>query len=226
MTALCIIGGIFLLFFGIAMIRAEVIIKYTDDFGLAVRVCGIKITIMPRKQKKRRPRDYSPKKLAKRAAKEKKKAEKAAAKKKEKDAKKAADKAAKAEAKKAGKVKKKPLGETISLILALVRTAVGRFARHLRVRVARLHINVATGDAANTAILYGAIAQSAAYIAALLDSTKTLKNPARSDVDIRADYLSEKTTADIEIGFSIRVWQVFDVLIRTGITFIKKELKK
>ena len=106
MTALCIIGGIFLLFFGIAMIRAEVIIKYADDFGLAVRVCGIKITIMPRKQKKIRPRDYSPKKLAKRAAKEKKKAEKAAAKKKEKDAKKAADKAAKAEAKKAGKVKK------------------------------------------------------------------------------------------------------------------------
>lgn len=52
MTALCIIGGIFLLFFGIAMIRAEVIIKYADDFGLAVRVCGIKITIMPRKQKK------------------------------------------------------------------------------------------------------------------------------------------------------------------------------
>lgn len=103
---------------------------------------------------------------------------------------------------------------------------MGRFARHLRVRVARLHINVATGDAANTAILYGAIAQSAAYIAALLDSTKTLKNPARSDVDIRADYLSEKTTADIEIGFSIRVWQVFDVLIRTGITFIKKEIKK
>ena len=103
MTALCIIGGIFLLFFGIAMIRAEVIIKYADDFGLAVRVCGIKITIMPRKQKKIRPRDYSPKKLAKRAAKEKKKAEKAAAKKKEKDAKKAADKAAKADAKKAGR---------------------------------------------------------------------------------------------------------------------------
>lgn len=93
-------------------------------------------------------------------------------------------------------------------------------------RVARLHINVATGDAASTAILYGTVAQSAAYIAALLDSTKTLKNAARADVDIHADYLSEKTTADIEIGFSLRVWQVIDILIRTGITFIKKEIRK
>ena len=189
MTALYILGGIFLVFFAIAMIRAEVIIKYADDFGLAVRICGIKLTIMPRKPKKVRPRE-------------------------------------KAELKKQGKVKKKPLGETISLILALVKTAVGRFAKHLRVRVARLHINVATGDAASTAILYGTVAQSAAYIAALLDSTKTLKNAARADVDIHADYLSEKTTADIEIGFSLRVWQVIDILIRTGITFIKKEIRK
>lgn len=226
MTALYILGGIFLLLFGIAMIRAEVIIKYADDFGLAVRVCGIKITIMPRKQKKVHPRDYSTKKIARREAKAAKKAEKAAKKKKAKKAKKAAEKAEKAELKKKGKLKKKPIGEIISLILALVKTAVSRFAKHLRIRIARLHINVATGDAAGTAILYGTVAQSAAYIAALLDSTKTLKNPVHADVDIRADYLSEKTTADIEIGFSLRIWQVFDILIRTGITFVKKEIKK
>lgn len=226
MTALYILGGIFLVFFAIAMIRAEVIIKYADDFGLAVRICGIKLTIMPRKPKKVRPRDFTPKKIAKREEKARRKAEKKAQKKKAKKARKDAEKAEKAELKKQGKVKKKPLGETISLILALVKTAVGRFAKHLRVRVARLHINVATGDAASTAILYGTVAQSAAYIAALLDSTKTLKNAARADVDIHADYLSEKTTADIEIGFSLRVWQVIDILIRTGITFIKKEIRK
>ena len=103
---------------------------------------------------------------------------------------------------------------------------MSRFAKHLRVRVARLHISVATGDAAKTAITYGMISQSASYIAALLDSTGTLRYPARSDVDIHADYLSEKTAADIEIGFSLCVWQLFDILIRTGITFIKQETKK
>ena len=144
MTALYILGGIFLVFFAIAMIRAEVIIKYADDFGLAVRICGIKLTIMPRKPKKVGPRDFTPKKIAKREEKARRKAEKEAQKKKAKKARKDAEKAEKAELKKQGKVKKKPLGETISLILALVKTAVGRFAKHLRVRVARLHINVGT----------------------------------------------------------------------------------
>ena len=226
MTALYIIGGIFLLIFGFLMLRAEVIIIYAEEFGLAVRVCGITVRIMPRKPKKVRPGDYTSKKIAQREAKAKKKAEKAAAKKKEKKVRKEADKAKKAELKKQGKLKKKPLGDIISLILALVKTAVSRFAKHLRVRVARLHISVATGDAAKTAITYGMISQSASYIAALLDSTGTLRYPARSDVDIHADYLSEKTAADIEIGFSLCVWQLFDILIRTGITFIKQETKK
>ena len=99
--------------------------------------------------------------------------------------------------------------------------AVGRFSKHLRIRIAKLHINVATGDAASTAILYGTIAQSVAYLAAILDSTSTLRFPTRSDVDIRADYLSESTTVDIEIGFSICVWQLFDILFRTGFKLVK-----
>ncbi len=226
MTALYILGGILLLIIGILMLRAELLIKYADDFGLAVRVCGIKIKILPKKPKKVRPRDFSPKKIAKREQKAKDKAEKDAARKKEKQAQKEADKAKKAELKKQGKLKKKPLSEIIPLILELVRTAVGRFAKHLRVRVARLHINVATGDAAKTAVTYGVISQAVSYIAALLDSTGTLRYPARSDVDIHADYLSEKMTADIEIGFSLCVWQLFDILIRTGISFIKQEVKK
>ena len=85
MTALYILGGIFLVFFAIAMIRAEVIIKYADDFGLAVRICGIKLTIMPRKPKKVRPRDFTPKKIAKREEKARRKAEKEAQKKKAKE---------------------------------------------------------------------------------------------------------------------------------------------
>lgn len=226
MTALYIIGGILLFFFLLAMIRAEVIIKYADDFALAVKICGIKINILPARKKRVRIRDFTPKKIAARRAREQKKAEKAAAKKKAKAAEKAAKKQREQELKRRGKLKKKPIGETISLILALVKTAVGRFARHLRVRIARLHINVATGDAAKTAILYGTISQSVAYIAALLDSVGTLTGARRADVDVHADYLSETTTADIEIGFSLRVWQVFDILIRTAVAFVKHEAKK
>lgn len=222
LIALYIIGGIVLFFAFIGSLRAEVLIAYSDELALTVRVLGIPIKILPKKKKKVKISAYSKKNRAKYEAAEKEKALKKARKKKEKKKKKEAAKAKKKADKAAGKVKpKKPIGDVIEMIKDLVAVAVGRFAKHLRIRIARLHIGVATGDAATTAILYGAIAPTVACIAALLDSTSTLRHPARSDVDIHADYLSEKMQIDIEIGFSICVWQVFDILFRTGFKLVK-----
>lgn len=222
LIALYIIGGILLFFAFIASLRAEVLIAYSDELALTVRVLGIPIKILPKKKKKVKISAYSKKNRAKYEAAEKEKAIKKAKKKKEKKIKKDAAKAKKKADKAAGKAKpKKPLSETIDMILDLVGVAVGRFGKHLRIRIARLHIGVATGDAASTAILYGAIAPAVACIAELLDSTSTLRYPARSDVDIHADYLSEKMQIDIKIGFSICVWQLFDILFRTGFRLTK-----
>ena len=222
LIALYIIGGILLFFAFIGSLRAEVLIAYSDEFALTVRVLGIPIKIIPKKKKKIKLSAYSKKNRAKYEAAQKEKAIKKSKKKAEKKKKKDAAKAKKKADKAAGKAKpKKPLSETIDMILDLVKVAVGRFAKHLRIRIARLHIGVATGDAASTAILYGAIAPSVACIAALLDSTSTLRYPAKTDVDIHADYLSEKMQIDIEIGFSICVWQLFDILFRTGFRLTK-----
>ena len=222
LIALYIIGGILLFFAFIGSLRAEVLIAYSDEFALTVRVLGIPIKIIPKKKKKIKLSAYSKKNRAKYEAAQKEKAIKKSKKKAEKKKKKDAAKAKKKADKAAGKAKpKKPLSETIDMILDLVKVAVGRFAKHLRIRVARLHIGVATGDAASTAILYGAIAPAVACIAALLDSTSTLRHPARSDVDVHADYLSETMQIDIEIGFSICVWQLFDILFRTGFRLTK-----
>lgn len=221
MLALYIIGGIILFIVAIMMIRGEVVISYRDTLSITVRVLGIPIRILPRKKKKIKISDYSPKKRAKIEEKRKRDKAKADAKAAEKKRKKEAAKAAEKEARAKGQSTKRPLGETISLIKDIVGTAVKRFSKHLRVRVARLHVYVATGDAASTAILYGAISQTVAYIAALLDSTGNLRSPTKADVDIHADYLSEKTTADVEIGFSLRVWQIFDVLLRTLLAYVR-----
>ena len=222
LIALYILGGIILFFAFIASLRAEVLIAYSDELALTVRVLGIPIKILPKKKKKVKISAYSRKNRAKYEAAEKAKALKKAKKKIEKKKKKEAAKAKKKADKAAGKAKpKKPIGDIIDMIKDLVAVAVLRFSKHLRIRVARLHIGVATGDAASTAILYGAIAPAVACIAAYLDSTSTLRHPARSDVDIHADYLSEKMQIDIEIGFSICVWQVFDILFRTGFRLVK-----
>ena len=222
LIALYIIGGIVLFFAFIASLRAEILIAYSDDLALTIRVLGIPIKILPKKKKKVKISAYSRKNRAKYEASEKEKALKKAKKNSEKKKKKEEAKAKKKADKAAGKEKpKKPIGDIIEMIKDLVAVAVGRFAKHLRIRIARLHIGVATGDAATTAILYGAIAPTVACIAALLDSTSTLRHPAKSDVDIHADYLSERMQIDVEIGFSICVWQVFDVLFRTGFRLIK-----
>ncbi len=222
LIALYIIGGILLFFAFIASLRAEVLIAYSDELALTVRVLGLPIKILPKKKKKVKISAYSRKNRAKYEAAQKEKALKKAKKKSEKKKKKEAAKAKKKADKAAGKVKpKKPIGEIIDMIRDLVAVAVLRFAKHLRIRIARLHIAVGTGDAASTAILYGAIAPAVACIAAYLDSTSTLRHPAKSDVDIHADYLSEKMQIDIEIGFSICVWQLFDILFRTGFRLVK-----
>ncbi len=212
-----------MLFFAfIASLRAEVLIAYSDELVLTVRVLGIPIKILPKKKKKVKLSAYSKKNRAKYEASLKEKAIKKAKKKSEKKKKKDEAKAKKEADKAAGKIKpKKPLGETIDMIRDLVAVAVLRFAKHLRIRVARLHIGVATGDAASTAILYGTVAPAVACIAAYLDSTSTLRHPAKSDIDIHADYLSEKMQIDIEIGFSLCVWQLFDILFKTGFRLIK-----
>ncbi len=222
LIALYIIGGIVLFFAFIASLRAEVLIAYSDDLALTVRILGIPIKILPKKKKKIKLSPYSKKNRAKYEASLKEKAKKKAKKKSEKQKKKEAAKEKKKADKAAGKVKpKKPIGDIINMIKDLVAVAVGRFAKHIRIRIARLHIGVATGDAASTAILYGTIAPAVACIAACLDSTSTLRHPAKSDVDIHADYLSEKMQVDVEIGFSICVWQLFDILFKTGFKLIK-----
>ena len=222
LIALYVIGGILLLLAFTASLRAEVLIAYSDEFALTVRVLGIPIKILPKKKKKIKISAYSRKNRAKYEAAEKEKAIKKSKKKAEKKKKKDAAKAKKKADKAAGKAKpKKPIDEVIDMVLDLVKVAVGRFGKHLRIRIARLHIGVGTGDAASTAILYGAIAPAVACLAAHLDSTSTLRHPVKSDVDIHADYLSEKMVVDIEIGFSICVWQLFDVLFRTGFRLTK-----
>lgn len=219
-TALFIIGGIVLLFALIGAIRIEAVIQYAEEFGLRLRVAGIPITLVPGKKKKVKLKDYSVKARKKydekQAKKQKAKAEKAAAKKK----KKAEQKAKKAEEKKAqkasGKPKKKGMSipDILTLVLNVLKILFGRFGKHIRIRIARLHVAIGSEDAAKTAILYGAVSQTVCYIAYLLDSTSTLRYPARSDVDIRADYLSEKISCNLEIGVSIKVWQFFDIVNR------------
>ena len=97
-------------------------------------------------------------------------------------------------------------------------TALGKFFKYLRVDLARFHINVATGDAATTALAYGAVCDALTHLFVILEPLRGFDLPDNRDISVEADYLSEKTTADIKLSFSLRVWHI---LIIALVTFIK-----
>ena len=211
MTALIVIGIIILFFVFLASLKATITVEYNGEVALSVRVLFIKIGILPSKEKKRKKsmsKKQAEKLKAKLEAKEAKKRAKKAQKKKEKQQKKA-DIAS-------GKIKKekKSPGEIldiVSLVSNLVKQVIGKFFSHLRIKVVRIRMKIATGDAAATALTYGAVSQSINVLLPLLDQIKTVSFPTARNIDISADFTSEESEIDIKLSFSLRVWHIFHV---------------
>ena len=158
----------------------------------------------------------SEKKAAKiREALRKKQKKKALAKKQKEDAKK--------------EKKKKSISETIAdvkMITSISLAVIKKFFSHLQIKMTRIKMVVATGDAATTAIAYGAITQSINILLPALEEVKNFKKLKDTDIDIRTDFLADSPTVDVKISFSIRVWHIFDVGIAALVKFIKRKLSE
>ena len=227
MTFLYVLLGITLFFAFILSIRGRVVIELDEDgeFYLAVKVLFLTIPIIPAKEPKPiRIKDYTPEKHKKRLRKNYQEY----LKKQEKKQQKQVEKEKKKEQKKAESSKEKPPKRSISdwldVATAVLKVLFERFFKHLRIKVARMRINVATGDAASTAILYGVVIQSVAYIVEILDSVTNLDGMKKADIAVNADYLSESTTFDLKFVFSIRIWQLFSIVFGVAGRAIKKLL--
>ena len=210
MTALKIIGCIILFFAFILSLRAKITVEYKDEVRLFLRVLCFRIKILPKKQKKKGPFSMSEKK----AKKIKEQLRRKALKKKLKKQKKKAEKQQEEQARKAGTKKKKSLSEIldiVSMVKDIAMAVIKKFFGHLRIDLARLKITVATGDAATTAIAYGAICDAALHLFHVLEPVKGFDLPESRDISIDVDYLSESTSVDIKISFALRVWHVFHV---------------
>ena len=201
-------------------LRVRLIITYRTELCIRLRVLFLRFTLYPRK-KKIKPKKYSPRKQAR--------AEKWAA---EKAARRAAKRAAKKkkQQKKKGAAslappKKKTLPERIRLIRALCAALIRRTHKHLRLHMARLHVRIGTDDAAKTAVLYGAVSQAISHLLFALDKITRLR-AVEPQVAVIADFGNEKTTADIKLVISIRVWGVLATALGVGLSYAKNKLFK
>lgn len=219
--ALLIILAIIILLFSV---RASVCLELKEELKLSVRVFGIKIKILPKKEKNYKMSDYTPKKIAKREAKRKKSEEKKAKRKSEKQLKKKAKKAELAslskKEKRAMKKQKKEsrpkIGDLVSLSIELLKLFFSTFFSHFHIKICKLHLNVGGADAAQVALHWYGIYAGCGAVIALMDKRSHLHGKNSMDIQIVPDYLSEEITADLKIYFSMNLFGLFCVLFKVA----------
>lgn len=232
---LIILGAFLLLFTFILSLRVKITIVANEQAQAFLEVLFLKIKLFPKDQKPPKLSDYTPEKIAQREKKAKKKEEKRLKqqklkeeKKKQKKAKKEAQK--KAEEQKQDKKKKRltlsDINELVKLVSALVGTLFSKFGRRLRIDLTKVHIVVASDDPALTAIEYGVICQSVAYLVEILDRITNITPKEEKDIGVHVDFLSDKPSVDICVSASLRVWHVFDILFSVAIRFVKEKILK
>ena len=230
MTALIIIGAIILVLVAIAFVQATVYVSYRDEVVLFLRIAGIKIGILPKKEKKIKTKKLSAKKyrklLQKQRAKKERELRKKRTKRQKKQEQKLADKKKDKKPTEGHKKNTRSFTDNVYLVREIISVFFSRFGKHFRIKLARLNLTVASDDAAKTALMCGICAQSVAYILEFLDNKTNLDYNKNTEINVNVDYLSEKPSADIDISFSLRVWHLFDILIRVAAAAIKKYFNK
>ena len=178
---LIILCAVLLLLMFLLSIRVRFVIRAQEAVTLDLKILFVRFRLYPKK-KKIKPRDYSAKKLARAKKKDAKRVEKSK-KKKQKHQKEHMESESDA---------KLTLREKIALTRALCAVLVRRTRKHLRLHATKLHIRVATGDPATTALAYGTVSQGVAYLLATLDQVARLK-AAEPHVSVDADFLGERS---------------------------------
>lgn len=117
--------------------------------------------------------------------------------------------------------KKYSTADIIKLLSDVIRPLSERFFHHLRIDKYIINIKVATGDAATTAILYGAASGALHSLTALLKTLKPRKKKGVYTADVVPDFLGETSSVEATIKMSILFWQLLACTIKGGRGFIK-----
>lgn len=209
-VVLIVLLSILLLAVLLLICSIRITVSFENKVTLRVSFFLFSVRILPKKKKKIKLRRYTVKNIARQKRRARKKQAKLYAKR------------AKHEASHGkGKKKEKPrLRESIALLRALVSALAKRTGKHLHLHTARVNIRVATGDAATTAILYGAAAAALSYLLTALDGVTRL-HAGEEKISLTADYLGEKSSADVKIVFKLRLVFALTLLFSLALTYLK-----
>ena len=118
---------------------------------------------------------------------------------------------------------KKPIGETVGLITDIVKAFCSKFFGHVRVKLTRFIIRVATDDPAKTAISYGVVVQAVSYLVEILRRNTDYKPGKSGALDVSADFTIPKSCADIDITLSVSLWGVIRSGLHAAFAYLKRQ---
>ena len=209
-----LLSALLILFVGNASFR----IISADKLRVIASICGIRFTLYPDKNKEpKKPRNLArcrnPEAILRRELKRQQREKEKAERKKEK----AAKRAAKRNEKKIGIPQKycpvPNLKENLEMVLALVKRFCKKTRGKIRIKIKKLHIRVAAGEAAHTALLYGVVVQLVSYIIGYVETNYTRVERKDDDLSVEPDYNSTECSADMDIVFSAKVWRALLILV-------------
>ena len=215
-TILGIILGLLLLIlllflFGMAKVR----IICRGGIKISASILGIRFTLYPRKdeepeEKKSLKRCGNPQKaLKKELARQRR-----ALRKKLKKLRKARAKATRKKYADEPQMQPNPnLRENLGMIRSLIEQLYHYTHGNVKIKVNRMYVTVGSKDAAQTAIRYGIIVQLATYILDFIETRFNRVERKAGAMQIAPDYLSEKTHADIDIVFGVRIRTLLKIAV-------------
>lgn len=108
----------------------------------------------------------------------------------------------------------KDLDYLVRIFERIILVIIKKFNRSVRVDIKRLTITVATGDAAQTAIAYGAVSQAVSHLIKLLGQYYKINYTRGAQTGVTADFNEEKWNADIHIIIRIRLLHIVSIVMR------------
>ncbi len=206
MTGLFIVLGIVAFFVFLFSVPIHIIIQADTepemDAKVFVRILFFQYVLFPRKKTKKK-------------SKETKKTKKAA--------KKSSKTASKTEKKEPKPKPKRDILGLVKLVAKLAAAVLKKFPKHFGVRILRYEIILATGDAAKTAVLYGAVTGLSAGLFDLLRNGTKFRIAHKAPVNVYTDFLGEKSKAHIAIDFFISLGGVLSMAMAAGLVFVKEK---
>lgn len=188
-----ILGAIILLIFLVLFSKIKLILVYDDSFSVCIKLWFLKFKLYPSENKEHKKKE-KPKK---------------------------ADSKAQKKPKEKAKMSPDKIIKLIKAMKDIVADLISSFFGKLHINFVKIHADIGCEDACKTALAYGAVTQSVAYVIEFLDNITNVDKSRSSDIDIRANFISQKSWVELNCLLYLRVISLFPLGIKGLKAFFK-----